>query len=570
MCDDSIWCIQEDPSLRPNMKRVVHMLEEVTLKYYICVRNMKKLLLSQYNLFCHHFGLMLEQCMKSRTLKPCQQIHALMLTKPVDMNSFSLCSKLIGAYASCGDLDSSRSLFQESPNPNTFAFNWMILTLTFSGFHGEAIGYFSSLTKSRNPDIFHNEHTLSAVLKCCVGLLDLNLGRQVQGIICKTGFEMYALVCNALMDMYRKCGKMNSARNVFDRMSERDVVSWTNIICGYSDHGKMVEAVDLFQRMRLEGIKANEFTWNSIIAGHARIGDCDGAFRFFTRMREERFVPDLPTWNGMISGFVQSRKASEAMEAFHSMLVAEVKPDPVTVTGLLPACGMIGSVPVGREIHGMIYRMEIFVNVFVTSALIDMYSKCGSIKDAWNIFNTTYTKNAASWNAMIGCYGMHGMVDSAIKLFEKMQEEEIQANEVTLNAVLCACSHGGQVEKGVEFFTSMVSYNVTANHEHFACVVDLLCRFGRMEEAFYIVKQMPVLEGTNSVIGAFLNGCKIHGRSDLAEIISKHLGLEMRKPADFVTLSNIYASEGKWEGVQDVREVMKDNRVHKKPGFSSV
>ncbi|XP_073272078.1 pentatricopeptide repeat-containing protein At5g59600-like [Primulina huaijiensis] len=530
---------------------------------------MKKLLLSQNRSFCHHFGLLLEQCMKLRALKPCQQIHALMLTTPVDMNSFSLSSKLIGAYASCGDLGSLRLLFQESPNPNVFAFNWMILTLTFSGFHEEAIGYFSSLTKSRNPNISHNEHTLSAVLKCCVGLLDLNLGKQVHGMICKTGYGMYVLVCNALMDMYRKCGKMCCARKVFDEMSERDVVSWTNIICGYSDEGKIGEAVDLFKRMRLEEIKANEFTWNSIIVAHARNGDCDGAFKFCARMREEGYVPDLPTWNGMISGFVQSHKASEAMKLFYSMLVAGVKPNPVTVTGLLPACGMIGSVSMGKEIHGIIYRTEIYVNAFVASALIDMYSKCGSVKDASNVFNMTYTKNAASWNAMIGCYGKHGMVNSAIELFEKMQGEGIQANEVTLNAVLCACSHGGQVEKGVDLFAAMVSYNVVANHEHYACVIDLFCRFGRMEEAYSIVKQMPV-DGTNSVIGAFLNGCKIHGRSDLAEKISDHLGMEMRKPGDFVTLSNIYASEGKWEGVQDVREVMKDKRVLKKLGFSSV
>lgn len=507
--------------------------------------------------------------MKSRTLKPCQQIHALMLTKPVGVKSFSLSSKLIGAYASCGDLSSSRLLFQESPNPNTFAFNWMILTLTFSGFHEEAVGYFSSLTKSRNLHMSHNEHTLSVVLKCCVGLLDLNLGKQVHAMICKTGFEMYVLVCNALMDMHWKCGNMCSARKVFDGMTERNVVSWTNIMCGYSDEGKIGEAVNLFERMRMEDIKANEFTWNSIIVGHARNGDCVGAFKFFTRMREERFVPDLPTWNGMISGFVQSHKVGEAIELFHSMLVAGVEPNPVTMTGLLPICGIIGSVSMGREIHGMIYRMEIYLNVYVTSALIDMYSKCGSVKDACNVFNTVYTKNAASWNAMIGCYGKHGMVDSAIKLFEKMQQEGIQPNEVTLNAVLCACSHGGQVQKGVDFFTSMVSYSVVANHEHYACIVDLLCRFGRMEEACYIVKQMPV-EGTNSVIGAFLNGCKIHGRSDLAEKISKHMGMEMRKPGDFVTLSNIYASEGKWEGVEDVREVMKDRRVHKNPGFSSV
>ncbi|KAI3449909.1 hypothetical protein Pfo_006574 [Paulownia fortunei] len=530
---------------------------------------MKRLLLSPPNLFAHHCSLILHGCMKPKALKPCKQIHALMLTKHIDMNALSLSSKLIGAYACCGDLTSSKLLFQETPNPNVFAFNWMILTLTFSGFYEEAIGYFSLLQESRNVNSSPNKYTFSVILKGCMGLLDVDLGKQVHSLIYKMGFETDLSVCNALLDMYGKCRKICHAREVFDRMTERDVASWTTMICRYADVGKVEESDVLFDRMRLEGVKPNDFTWNAIIAGHARIGDCDGAFEFFSRMGNGGLVPDLVTWNAMISGFVQSQRAIEALELFRDMLSSEIKPNQLTVTGLLPSCGMIGSIGRGKEIHGLIYRMELDINVFVASALIDMYSKCGSIEEARNVFNTTPSKNAASWNAMIGCYGKHGMVDSAIKLFERMQDEEIQPNEVTLVSVLCACSHGGLVEKGLEIFRSMDSYGVKANKEHYSCLIDLLCRYGRMEEAYGIVKQIGV-EVTYSIIGAFLNGCKIHERRDLAEKISKHLRTELKKPGGFVTLSNIYASEGNWGGVQEVREVMKDKRVHKKPGFSSV
>ncbi|KAG8389062.1 hypothetical protein BUALT_Bualt02G0190200 [Buddleja alternifolia] len=170
---------------------------------------------------------------------------------------------------------------------------------------------------------------------------------------------------------------------------------------------------------------------------------------------------------------------------------------------------------------------------------------------------------------MIGCYGKHGMVNSAIKLFEKMINEEIQPNEVTLISVLYACSHGGLVEKGLEIFRSIDSYGIKANKEHYSCLIDLLCRYGRMDEACDIVKHIGI-EVTDLRIGAFLNGFTIHERRDLAEKISEHLRMEIKRPGGFVTLSNIYASEGKWGGVQDVREVMKDKRVNKMPGFSSV
>ncbi|KAL3647625.1 hypothetical protein CASFOL_008593 [Castilleja foliolosa] len=531
---------------------------------------MKRPLFSQPNSFAHHCSSLLQRCMKPKALKPSKQIHALVLTKHIDMNVLSLSSKLIGAYACCGDFNSAKLLFQETPNPNVFALNWMILTLTSSGSHEEAIRYFSLCQESKNYNSSPNKYTFSAILKSCMGLLDAGLGKQVHGLICKMGFQNDLSVCNDLIYMYCKCSIICPARQVFDEMSERDVASWTTIMCGYANAGKIDESVILFERMRMDGVKPNEFTWNAIISGHAKNGDCDDAYMFFSRMSKEGLVPDLATWNAMISGFVQSQRAIEALELFRSMLIAGIKPNQVTLTALLPASGIIASIgTTGKEIHGFIYRIKLDINVFVASALIDMYSKCGNIKAAQIIFNTTPDKNLASWNAMIGCYGKHGMVESAIGLFEKLHDEKIQPNEVTLTSVLSACSHGGLVEKGLEIFRSMDKYGVEANIEHYSCLIDLLCRYGRMDEAYGIVNRVG-LEITNSIVGAFLNGCKIHGRRDLAEKIDDRMKVEMNKPGAFVTLSNIYASEGEWGGVEDVRKVMKDKKVLKKPGFSSI
>ncbi|XP_059668861.1 pentatricopeptide repeat-containing protein At5g59600-like [Cornus florida] len=192
----------------------------------------------------------------------------------------------------------------------------------------------------------------------------------------------------------------------------------------YSNVGKIDQSVVLFEQMKLEGLEPNEFTWNAMIAGYARRGDCNSAFTLFSRMRREGFIPDLVTWNAMISSFVQSQKYVEAIELFRDMLIAGLNPNQVTVTGLLPARGSIGSIQSGKEIHGLIYRMDLCINVFVASALIDTYSKYGSVKDASNVFNKIPVKNVASWNAMIGCYGKHGLVDSSINFFRgcKMKE----------------------------------------------------------------------------------------------------------------------------------------------------
>lgn len=500
---------------------------------------MKRSLLSLPN----YFSSLLQTCTKQKVLKPCKQIHGLLLTNHVDMNSFSLSSKLIGAYASSADLISSKLLFQQTPHPNVFAVNWIIQTLISSGSHKEAIGYFSQMLESRKRNSSPNRYTFSGILKGCRDFMDVILGKQFHCLVYKMGFEDDTSVCNCLMDMYGKCRKINDARKVFDKMSDRDIASWTVMVCSYANVGKIDESVTLFERMRFEGVERNIISWTAIIAGHARIGDSETAIEFFSRMGEEGLAPDLVTYNAMISGFVQSEKAVEALRLFHKMLTSGFKPNQVTVTGLLPSCGMINSIRRGKEIHCLIYRMQIDINAFVGSALIDMYLKCGTIREAENVFNTIGIKNVATWNAMIGCYGKHGMVTSAIKLFGRMKDEGIEPNEVTITSVIHACSHGGLDEKGMEIFKSM---EIEPNEEHYSCLVDLLCRYGRIEEAYGVVKEIIEMEmATDSIIGAFLNGCKIYERRDLAEKVGEYVRMEMKKAGSFVTLSNIYASDRK-------------------------
>ncbi|XP_021891219.1 pentatricopeptide repeat-containing protein At3g29230-like [Carica papaya] len=385
------------------------------------------------------------------------------------------------------------------------------------------------------------------------------------------GFESDVSMANSLIDMYCKCGDLLYAHKLFDRMPVRDVASWTSMICGYCNMGKIKESVVLFERMKVEGFEPNKFTWNAMIAGYASRGDSKSALLLFNRMRGEGLVPDLVTWNAMISGFAQSQKAAEALEMFRDMLFSGIRPNQVTVTGLLPACGLTGAIHRGREIHGLIYRMSLDINAFIASALIDMYSKCGSMEAARNVFDLIPVKNIASWNAMIGCYGKHGMFDAAMELFERMKKEGIQPNQVTLASLLFTCSHSGEIEKGLRIFKSLQeNYAVEVNKEHYGCVIDMLCRSGKMVEAYELVKEMP-FRVTESIIGAFFHGCKIYGKRDLAKMMAEEiLGMDLKKPGGFVTLSNIYAADGDWNEVQNVRNVMKKKNVNKSPGLSLV
>jgi len=342
----------------------------------------------------------------------------MLITSGIDENIMSLDAKLLGVYASCGNLPYALQLFDKMPSPNVFALNWMISVMAFCGHSWEALCYFSLIQKMGN---LPNRYTFSMVLKACVGLMDLSKGREVHALINKMGFQADVLVCNALVDMYCKCGKIQYARKLFDKMSNKDVASWTSMISGYCNVGKLNESIVLFERMKMEGVEPNDFTWNAILVGHAQNGDQQGACELISRMKREGLSPDVVTWNALISGFARSTQPVHALKLFTEMLVvARIRPNHVTLTGLLPVCGLMGSAQKGRELHGLIYRLALEVNVYVTSALIDMYSKCGSVKAARKLFEGFPNKSIALWNAMIGCLGKHGSVDDSLQLFEMM------------------------------------------------------------------------------------------------------------------------------------------------------
>ncbi|RYQ81999.1 hypothetical protein Ahy_B10g100580 [Arachis hypogaea] len=512
------------------------------------------------------FALFLQKCLKAKGLRAGMQVHATLLTSGTNMNTFSLSSKLLAMYAGCGDLKSARLLFTKIENPNVFAFNWMVLGLAYNGYYDDALWYFRWM---RQLGHLGNKFTFPIVLKACLGLMDVNKGMQVHAMACEMGFQDDVSVANALIDMYCKCRLVSYACQVFDIMPVRDVASWTSMICGFCNSGKIEEALVLFERMKLEGLEPNEFTWNVMIGAYARSKDTSKAFGFADRMKKEGFVPDLVAWNALISGFVQNHKDMEALKLFWEMLNSGIQPNQVTIAALLPACGSSGYIIWGREIHGFILRKGFDFNVFIASALIDMYSKCGNLKDAQNVFDSILNKNVASWNAMIDCYGKYGMIDSSLELFRKLQEQGLQPNEVTFTCLLSACSHSGSVQKGLEIFRLMKEhYGIEATLQHYACVVDLFCRSGKTVEAYEFLKTMP-MQMTESIAGAFLNGCNIHGRSDLAKLmVDELMKIQLKGPVGFVTLSNIYAADGEWDHVGNLRKVMKEKNVHKSPGFS--
>eukprot|EP01018_Ginkgo_biloba_P040732 Gb_28666 [translate_table: standard] len=496
---------------------------------------------------------------------------------------------MISGYAQNGHVDKAVELFQIMPERNVVSWNAMIAGCAQNG-HGEkALKIFQQM---RLAGVKPNSKTLASVLPACADLEALELGMEVHNEIIRSGFESDLFVGNALVDMYAKFGDLENARKLFDRMSQRDVVSWTVMIAGFAQNGHVEEALKFFQKMPernmvswtvmisgyaqkghvSEALKLfqemperNVVSWTAMVAAYAQNGHVDEALKLFEKMPKRNEV----SWNAMIAGYAQNGHGKEALNLFWQMQLAGVRPNSKTFASVLPACANLAALEQGMEIHEEIIRSGLESDFFVSNALVDMYAKCGSIENACTLFDKMPQRDVVSWNAMIAGYAMHGCGKEALKLFEQMQHSEMTPDHVTFVGVLSACCHAGLVDEGWHYFECMSQkYYITPTMEHFGCMVGLLGRAGHLDEAEDFINKMPV-KADSTVLMCFLGACRIHSNIELGEWVAECLfELDPKNSAPYVVLSNIYAAAGRWDGIKKVRKMMKDRMVEKKPGCS--
>ncbi|KAL1330151.1 hypothetical protein HN51_047306 [Arachis hypogaea] len=460
------------------------------------------------------------------------EIHAAVLRRGLERHLPILPFKLQRSYSSLGHLHHSLSVFNLTPNPTVFSWTAIIYAHAHRGlFHHSLILYSQMLQTSVQP----NNFTLSSLLKG----LPLEPAMALHCHVVKFGFcdDLYITTC--LVDAYARGGDIVSAQKLFDEMPERSLVSLTAMITCYAKHGKLAKARKVFDEME-----------------------------------EER---DVICWNVMIDGYTQHGLPNEALLLFRKMLDekkkrnSKVRPNEVTVLAVLSSCGQLGALESGRWVHSYIENNGIGVNVQVGTALVDMYCKCGSLEDACKVFDGISCKDVVAWNSMIMGYAIHGFCEEAFRLFDEMRGMGVLPTDITFIAVLSACGHSGLVAKGWEVFDLMKNrYGIEPKIEHYGCMVNLLGRAGHLQEAFDLVRGMkidpdPVLWGT------LLWACRLHNNASLGEEVVEFLvSHDLANSATYVLLSNMYAAAGNWEGVANIRLLMKQYGVEKEPGCSSI
>lgn len=491
-----------------------------------------------------------------------RQIHGLLVKLGFDRD-LHLSNSLLDMYAKHGDMESAEVTFSELSEPSVVSWNILIDGYGQKGQSEKAVEYMKIMERRGfEPD----EVTYIHILAACV-----------------------------------KSGDVETARQMFDSLSCPSLSSWNTMFSGYSQNERHIEAIKLFREMQFRNVKPDRTTLAIVLTSctalslleagkqiHAAskktalqsdIFVISGLIGTYTKcgkttMAEHIFhhAPklDIVCWNTMIAGFSQNSLEKEAFMFFKKMLQKRMVPTHFSYATVLSCCAKSSSLFQGKQIHAQVEKEGQATDVFVGSALINMYCKCGDVSDARQFFNTMPTRNTVTWNEMIHGYAQNGQGYEALCLYQNMIDSgENPPNAITFTAVLTSCSHSGLVDAGLEIFSSMSSqHGVQPTLDHYTCVIDALGRADRFDEAEVLMDKMPYRDDP-IIWEVLLSSCRVHANVSLARRAADELfRLDPGNSTPYVLLANIYSSLGRWDDARAVRELMTDRQIVKSPGYS--
>lgn len=544
------------------------------------------------------FSIVLKACSELRDFGEGRKLHGY-IVQTGSSDSFVL-TGLVDMYAKCGEIDVARKVFERIWDRNVVCWTSMIVGYVQNNCAREGLLLFNRM---RDCLVEGNAYTLGIIVTACAKLGALHQGKWVHGNVIKNGILVTSHLFTSLLDMYVKCGAMQDARLIFDEVHIVDLFSWTTMIMGYAQNGFASEAMLLFTDKKWQDLCPNHVTLASVLpacvqsgnlalgssvhglgiklgqedvnvmnalvdmyAKCHRIGDAVHLFEFM-------IDKDVVSWNSIITGYSHNGYSYEALKLFNRMRSNSFRPDPVTMVAVLSASACCGDIRFGSGIHAYSIRegFMAFSSVYVGTALLNLYAKCGDAKSARTVFDEMAEKNTVTWSAMIGGYGKQGDSNECLELFNDMLKENIEPTDIVFTTVLSACSHTGMITDGWRYFDKMChTYNFIPSMRHYVCMVDLLARSGSLEEAWEFIERMPV-QPDCTIFGSFLHGCSMHSRFDLGDMaIRKMLELYPIDAGHYMLMSNLNASGGRWDQASQFRDLMKRRGLRKKVGSTQI
>lgn len=537
-----------------------------------------------------------QRCSKIKAFRQGFSLHAAVYKTGIQSDVF-ISNHLLNMYAKCGKISSARQMFDEMSHRNLISWSAMISGYAQFGNHLLALELFSRM------QLVPNDYIFASALSACASLQAVALGRQIHAQTLKLGYASVCFVFNSIMSMYMKCGRFYDALFFLDEVLEPNSVSYNALIAGFVENQEYEKGLELFKLMHEQGLAADCFTFAGVLESCMNLNDlhrgmvlhCQTVkvkldssafvgnlimtmYSKFNLMEEAEKVfriiegKDVISWNTFIAGCSHCMDHEKGLRFFKEMSNENiVTPDEFTFASVLAASAGLASIHHGKQIHGHLIRAKLNQDVGLGNALVNMYAKCGSIDYAYKLFNRMPHHNLVSWNTIITAYGNHGQGEMALELFEQMKAVGVNPDSVTFTGLLMACNHAGLVDKGEFYFNSMEEiYGIAPQIEHFSCLIDLLGRAGKLQEAEKYMKKSPFSQDP-IVLGSLLSSCWLHGNVVIGERLAEQLlKFQPVTTSPYVLVANLYASDAMWSDVVEARKKLKDCGLKKEPGHSMI
>lgn len=516
---------------------------------------------------------LLQACARKRVSKLVEIIHGFAIKYGYDRDGFFQ-NSLIDAYAKSGMLGSAEEVLYRFSGRDVVSWTTAISGHVGNGMMERALVLFFQMQED---GVQPNVVTVLSILMACSSIRQYRVIQWVHGLVMKTEWCRNALVMNSLVEMYNNNKYFKEAVRLFCDFCFAGE-GWflrpetmAALLQGCAHSGSLGEEIHGY--LIKHGFFPSICVENSLLDMYGKTGQLDFASQFFRMMK----FKDITSWNTLATCLVKSERPSEVLKLLtdiHTYGAQDnIFPDFITMLASIKACSNLASERLGQVIHGYTMRAGMISDVFVQNSLVDMYGKSGRLDLAEQMFEEMPIRDLGSWNSLIAAYGMNGNGISALQTFAKLKKSGIyKPNEITFASVLSACSHSGLIEEGFEIYECMkTEYGIDQRMEHFACMVDLLCRSGRLEEAEAFIEKMPVIPAPD-VWGALLGACALFKNVEIAERAATKLStLEPNSNVWRVAISNVNASVGRWEEAEKARaEVRRSEELKKGEGWSSV
>lgn len=513
-------------------------------------------------------------------------------------------NSLIHLYVKCGRLRLARSMFDKMPLRDVFSWNDLMTGYMHSGNYLEVLVLFKNLVSSSTTQhACPNEYVFTTVLSSCSHSGRVREGMQCHGYLFKYGLVSNPFVKSALFNMYARCLHVNLALQVLNTESggdENDIFLYNSLLNVLVESGRWEEAIEVLRRMGNECMVWDNATYVGVMGLCAQIGDLQLGLRVHARLLRggllfDEFVGsklidmygkcchvlnarkvfdglqnrNVVVWTSLMSAYLQNRYFEETLDLLTCMDQEDTLPNECTFKVLLGACAGIALLKHGDLLHARLEKLGFKNYVIVNNALINMYSKSGDIDSSYNVFSDTMCRDVTTWNSMICGYSHHGLGQEALRVFQDMKSAGESPNNVTFVGVLSACAHLALVDKGLDYlYNEMKNHKIEPGLEHYTCMVVLYCRAGLLEKAENFMKTTKV-KWDIVAWRTLLNSCRVHRNFDLGKRIAESiLQMDPQDMGTYTLLSNMHATANMWDGVVEIRKMMKERNIKKEPGAS--